>query len=205
MPSENTIETISVDQAVERGYFKPGRIVLTNRRNSSIAAGIRLFEAMHLGRPANWQHAMRVATDPGYVISQNWRVELEPWNDFLGCMIRIWEPPEEYTPVQVKTILEESELALGRKYDWLGILGQVARKVPWIGGWLSEKIQFNSRTFCSEFVCITERKVTPEFMAEIGRYQVSPADINDWCLKHSWKAVTFKLEGASEPETEPNS
>ena len=122
--------SLTIDQAKGLGYFKPGRIVLTNRRTSLMGVGIRLFEALHLGRPANWQHAIRVARDPDQVISQNWRVEHEPWEDYLGCMIRIWEPPGGYTAGQVETILVESELALGRKYDWLGILGQVARKVP---------------------------------------------------------------------------
>ena len=65
--------------------------------------------------------------------------------------------------------------------------------MPVIGGWLRGNIQFSSRTFCSEFVCINERKANPEFMAEFGRYQLSPADIDDWCRKHGWKAVTFRL------------
>ena len=169
------IETIAVVQAVERGILQPGRIVLTNRPNNFMASGIRLFEAMHLSRPANWQHAMRVAKEPDHAISQNWKVEVNPFTDWAGCNIRVWRPPEGYTDKQVETILVESELALGRKYDWLGILGQVSRITPWAGDWLSSKIQFSGRTFCSEFVCITERKITPGFMAEIDRYQVSPA------------------------------
>ena len=115
-----------------------GRIVLTNRQNSAFGPGISYFEAPHLGRPANWQHAVRVARDSDYVLSQNWRVELLPWEDCLGCMLRIWEPPGGHTADQLETILTESELALVRKYDWMGILGQVARKTPLIGGWLSK-------------------------------------------------------------------
>ena len=40
---------------------------------------------------------------------------------------------------------------------------------------------------------LNERKANPGFMADFGRYQVSPADIDDWCQKNGWKAVTFRL------------
>ena len=199
----SVIETITVEEAVERGYLKPGRIVLTNRPADFMAAGIRLFEALHLGRPANWQHAMRVSHNPSFAISQNWEVEMNPFTNWAGCNLRVWEPPEGYTSEQVKAILVESYLALGRKYDWLGILGQVSRITPWAGDWLSSKIQFSGRTFCSEFVAITERKVNQAFMAEVDRYQVSPADIDAWCMAHGWKSETFTLAGEPEAEADP--
>lgn len=165
---------------------RPGDIILTARGQGIFARLIVWGQSLWDGRPGHFQHAMRYLGD-GLCLSQEWRAVVKPLEAWAGQTIRVWSNPG-YTGYARKRLVTESRLAEGRGYDWLGILGQALRVVPFAGKLLA-RINAPWATYCSELVATTEQVIFPGFMD--GKTQVSPQDINDWCNRHDWESRTL--------------
>lgn len=188
-----SLETVTFEEVCRRGWVKPGSIILTSRPGWWVANAIKAFQSFATGNPTIWQHAMRgVDAETGTVISQDWRVVKRPLSGWAGAHVRIYDPPDDYTPEQIDTLVEESELALGRKYDWLGILGQAGAWLPLVGDWWRRYVQLPFRTYCSEFICLIERKVRA-FAGEHKTCRIAPPEIDKACKAQGRRVRTFIL------------
>lgn len=172
---------------------KPGDIILTARSAFFFPRLIVWAQSLWRGRPSYFQHAMRYLGKAGgkqWVMSQEWKADIKALETWKGQTIRIWSNPN-YSEAERVGLVEESRLAEGRGYDWLGIVGQGLRLIPFIGKAFPRAVHFPWATYCSELVATTEQVVNPKFLD--GRTQVSPQDIDDWCRARGWECETFRL------------
>ena len=180
-----------------------GEICLVRGDESTLGLAIRIGQSMESGEVATFGHAMIHGGD-GYLISPEEKVIKRNFSDFQGRTLRFWWPPglEAWPELNEDTknlmqISDDAYLQIGRRYDYLGLIGQAVRGffarwgMPKIGGWLAGFIQWPSRWYCSEMVSYLYRRHYPDFCG--GNKQPSPQDIDDWCTKNDWKHMTFKV------------
>lgn len=180
---------LTVKQAMDT--IPPGALLCTRDPSSNLSGAIVDGESLESGEVATWGHAMRMDRD-GMVNSQEVRRTRLPLSNWLGCYLRAYLN-HDYGQEDYDQLLDEAELRLGTRYDWIGTgLGQLVRCIPWIGDWLASVFNIPWTNYCSEGECEIERKVCPGFLGGAG-CQVSPQDIDDWCRANGWVIITFKL------------
>ena len=173
----------------------PGDILLTSAPSSSwLARAIRVGQSLADGQTAVWGHAMRyVGQDKlgeDRVVSQEWRVRLRPLAAWEGVMLcRLHNPA--YSPEQRRDLVNFALDALGRPYDFLGLVGQALRGLPLVGPWLVRVVQIPWLTYCSEMVAEHERRVNPGFMIETPK--PAPDDMAVWCREHGGRVEMKRL------------
>ena len=198
------IKHLRPDQLVDCLGF--GEICLVPGDESILGEAIRIGQSMESGGVAVFGHAMIHAGD-GALISPEEKVVKKDLIDFQGRTLRFWWPPAwERWPEgnddseNLMQISDDAYLQIGRRYDYLGLIGQAVRGVfvRWgmqkIGDWLAGVIQWPSRWFCSEMVSYLYRRHYPDFCG--GNKQPSPQDIDDWCTKIGWESMTVKVKAA---------
>ncbi len=178
---------LTAQQAIE--IVPAGALLLTHNMASELTKPITFEESQSTGMVASWGHAMSLHRD-GMVSSQETRRKLVPLTAWDGAIIRAWyhlEPqPELY-----ERVLEELDLLEGTRYDYLGIFAQwLAPKLGWIpllGDALATRIKENLDAswgnYCSEGECEGRRKAGWSGFGGSGGCQLSPEDLNSWCMR----------------------
>jgi hypothetical protein len=175
--------------------LSPGDIILTSFPSSGwLARAIRVGQSLADGEAALWGHAMRyVGLDESgepQVVSQEWRVVLKPLAAWRGALLcRLHNPA--YSQEQRETLVALALSARGRPYDVLGLLGQALRGLPLVGPWLARVVQVPWLTYCSEMVAEHERRVAPQFMADIAK--PAPDDMAPWARAQGWQVEMCRL------------
>jgi len=180
---------LTVAQACER--IPAGALLNTQNPASSLTDAIRVGESLESGEIASFGHTMRKA--PGEAVySQETRLVVLPLARWVGCILRAYINPQ-YTAREFGILCDEEVLRLGTRYDWIGTsLGQLCRWVPFLGDWLASKVDIPWTNFCSEGRCEIEKKIYPRFNRGAA-CQISPQDIDDFCLRDGWEILTFRL------------
>ena len=174
--------------------MKRGDIILTAKGTSFLARGIVWWQSLWTRKPAHFQHAMRYLGPAGgksWALSQEWKAAIKPFEAWSGQTFRVWSCPY-YTDDERIALVEESRLAEGRGYDFVGILGQALRPIPLLGRLAAKWINMPWATFCSELVATTEQTINPSFLD--GKTAISPQDIDDWCRAHGWECETKTVD-----------
>lgn len=136
------------------------------------------------GRLINWwtgspiKHCM-IYLGNGMVASQRWRLEVKPLVEaYPGATIRYYYK-SSLTEKQRQRIRWRATLAKGRTYDWLGAtVGQALGKLPLVGRWLREHVQFIGSSYCPEHTVTSTRAGDPEFPPDISP-QDDPGKIDE--------------------------
>lgn len=184
------IPELTVSEAVKR--TTPGDIALVHGRDPSwLSRAISIGQSLSTESSSYWRHAMRISAKPGYAYSQEWKFRESLLANYTGSIIKIYSN-SSYDSSQRLKLCQSAEANLGSPYDLPGLLGQLFRAVPLVGGWLKDAIEIPWLTYCSERVCLTERTVTLDFCGG-GSCQVSPTDIDAWCSANGWESYMLKL------------
>ena len=172
-----------------------GDICLVRGDDSTLGEVIRIGQSLEGGAVATWNHAMIHSTN-GILISPEEKVVMRQLVDYLGRILRFWWDPD-IDQAKKSFIADDAMMQLGRRYDYLGLVGQGLRGVfSWIGlngvgNWLAGVFQRPSRWFCSEMVAWCYRWYT-DFCD--GNKQPSPQDIDDWCRQAGWQCLTVLVK-----------
>ena len=138
----------------------------------------------------------RYTGDDYDLISPEARVVIRRLFDYRSSTLKFWWPPgfkKDWPELiggtrKMNRIADDAYLQLGRRYDYLGLIGQALRGLasrlglPGFGNWLAGVFQRPSRWFCSEMVAYCYQRQFPDFCN--GNKHPSPQDIDDWCVKN---------------------
>ncbi|MCF8065086.1 MAG: hypothetical protein K9K36_07575 [Desulfarculaceae bacterium] len=192
---------LTVRKAVE--MLPPGAFLLTHNPASALTDGITGGESLSTGALSTWGHGMTL-DHGGMVNSQESRRVRLPLENWEGSILRAWFHCKP-KPNLYGRILTALELRLNTRYDWLGIVGQLAGGLvgwlPWVGdslrGWVSSEIDVPWTNYCTEGECEARRKAGWADFGGNGPCQKSPEDLDNWCIKvmdsEELEEITFKL------------
>lgn len=186
------MDLVSFQAWKRRGFpgLSAGDTILTTKPGHWVTWALVFFQSVVKRRAVIWRHAMRYKGQ-GMALSQEKVHREASLEDWVGQTIRVYSNPA-YTEADRRHLVEQSEAKLGRLYDGLGILGQVARCLPLVGEWLAGVIQVSALNYCSEGHCEDERTRRPAFRK--GKScKCSPDDIDEECNRLGDLCWTFKL------------
>lgn len=171
----------------------PGDIILTAKKGGIFARITVWAQSLWSHQKSSYYHAMRYIGQIDGVpscLSQEITAKVKPLVAWRGKRLKIWHNPV-YSPAQRKALVKRSKAVKGRRYDWLGIVGQGCRFIPLVGKWLSSIVETPWTTYCSELVARTEHHVNPDFA--YGNNQPNPQDIDHYCRGNGWQCAIIDL------------
>ena len=184
-----------------------GEICLVRGDDKTLSTVIRIGQSLEGDAVATWGHATIYGGDYD-LISPEARVVIRRLFDYRSSTLKFWWPPgfkKDWPELigdtrKMNRIADDAYLQLGRRYDYLGLIGQALRGLasrlglPGFGNWLAGVFQRPSRWFCSEMVAYCYQRQFPDFCN--GNKHPSPQDIDDWCVKAGWECMTVKVKAA---------
>jgi hypothetical protein len=184
--------------------LKEGEVCLVRGDDSALGEAIRIGQSLESDGVATFGHAM-IHAGFGDLISPEPKVIVKEVQDYTGQILRFYWPPgrSDSGPLfqahatKRQRIANTARMQVGRRYDYLGLVGQLVRGLfarcgmPKIGRWLGGMIQWPSRWFCSEMVSYAYMREYAHFCN--GNRQPSPQDIDDWCAANGWDCLTVEI------------